>query len=196
MSFSVFWPPTPIPSTDFPLLAPNGSAGAPAYSFSGDPTSGIFERTAGEVNISAAGSEVARFNTAQVSIFTNYFQLGKNVAAEANLIFCDNGSGTLEVFGGTANLSGGGVMFYGAAHATKANQIEFYNSSSLIGNVISGAWMLGASSSTPQHSLNTSTATPASGIGTLTNLPAGSSGNPTGFIQITINGSTRNIPFW
>lgn len=55
---------------------------------------------------------------------------------------------------------------------------------------------IGSSGLTPQHVLNTATATNGAGVGTLTNLPSGSSGNPTGYIQITINGSTRNIPYW
>lgn len=59
-----------------------------------------------------------------------------------------------------------------------------------------GITTLGAASSTPQHVLNTSTATPASGVGTFTNLPSGYSGNPTGYIQITINGGTHVIPYW
>lgn len=56
--------------------------------------------------------------------------------------------------------------------------------------------VIGTPSTTPTHGLNTSTATPASGVGTITNLPTGSSGNPTGYITITINGTIRNIPFW
>lgn len=59
-----------------------------------------------------------------------------------------------------------------------------------------GAHTLGATSTTPQHSLNTATATPGSGTGTITNLPTGFSGNPTGYIQITINGVNHVVPFW
>jgi hypothetical protein len=59
-----------------------------------------------------------------------------------------------------------------------------------------GVVTMGATSSTPQHVLNTATATPASGVGTFTNLPTGYSGNPTGYIQHTINGTTHIIPYW
>lgn len=58
------------------------------------------------------------------------------------------------------------------------------------------ALTLGVPSTTVQHTLNTSVATNASGSGTFTNLPAGYSGNPTGYIQITINGGTHVIPYW
>lgn len=52
---------------------------------------------------------------------------------------------------------------------------------------------LGQASATPQHILNTQSTTGAL-VGTLTNSPV--AGNPAGYIQITINGSTRYIPFW
>lgn len=52
---------------------------------------------------------------------------------------------------------------------------------------------LGQAAATPQHVLNTSSTTGAQ-LGTLTNVPV--AGNPAGYIQITINGSTRYIPFW
>ena len=62
--------------------------------------------------------------------------------------------------------------------------------------ILNPATTIGASSTTPQHSLNTTTATPASNVGTLTNLPTAYSGNPAGFIQISINGNTQIIPYW
>lgn len=59
-----------------------------------------------------------------------------------------------------------------------------------------GLITLGQSGATQQHALNTLTGTTGAGIGTLTNLPTGKSGNPTGYVQITINGSTAYIPYW
>jgi hypothetical protein len=44
--------------------------------------------------------------------------------------------------------------------------------------------------------LNSGTATPASGVGTITNLPSGYSGNPTGYLEFTINGTTHVLPYW
>lgn len=46
------------------------------------------------------------------------------------------------------------------------------------------------------HRLNTALGTNGAGILTLTNGPSGTSGNPTGYIQININGTNRFIPFW
>lgn len=59
-----------------------------------------------------------------------------------------------------------------------------------------GAFTIGISGTSQQNTLNTLTAAPASGIGTLTNLPIGVSGNPAGYIQMTINGATHYIPYF
>lgn len=56
-----------------------------------------------------------------------------------------------------------------------------------------GEITLGTASSTPQHILNTATSTGAQ-LGTITNSPV--AGNPTGYIQMTINGGTHYIPYW
>jgi len=62
--------------------------------------------------------------------------------------------------------------------------------------VINALTTIGATASTPQHILNTATATPDGGVGTLTNMPTGISGNPVGYIQITVNGNTHYLPYW
>lgn len=59
-----------------------------------------------------------------------------------------------------------------------------------------GAWTLGASSTTPTHRLNTATAATAAGVLTLTNGPTGKTGNPAGYLSLSINGSTQVIPYW
>ncbi len=58
-----------------------------------------------------------------------------------------------------------------------------------------GVVTIGSGTST-QHVLNTQLAANASGLLTLANAPSGISGDPVGYIQMTINGSTRYIPFW
>lgn len=96
---------------------------------------------------------------------------------------------------GTGVGAGGAILFATApaAGSTSTNQ----NSLVTVGGVdATGTWTIGAASGTAQHVLNTATATPGSGVGTITNLPAGKSGNPTGYIQITINGTAAVIPYW
>jgi hypothetical protein len=59
---------------------------------------------------------------------------------------------------------------------------------------LNGAVTIG--SSAVQHNINTTVATNASNTLTLTNAPSAISGNPSGYIQITINGSTHYLPYW
>lgn len=59
-----------------------------------------------------------------------------------------------------------------------------------------GLITLGTGTAT-QHALNTQLATNGAQNATLTNLPAAATaGNPVGWVQITINGTTRYMPFW
>lgn len=72
----------------------------------------------------------------------------------------------------------------------------FINSSSTNASVFSGAMTIG-SGTTQQHTLNSLLATNGSAAMTLLNGPAAASaGNPVGWIQITVNGTTRYMPFW
>lgn len=89
----------------------------------------------------------------------------------------------------TTSAKGTSLAFFTTANGTAGQRLA-----GLIGQ--DSSFTLGASSATPQHTLHTSTATPASGAGTFTNLPTGYSGNPTGYVQITINGGTHVIPYW
>jgi hypothetical protein len=55
---------------------------------------------------------------------------------------------------------------------------------------------IGPSGAAGLHQLNTAVSIPAAGVGTITNLPTGASGNPSTYIQITVNGTTIVIPGW
>lgn len=48
----------PVVGATLPSLGPNGSAAAPAYSFAGDPDTGVFWRTTNDLGFSAGGTEV------------------------------------------------------------------------------------------------------------------------------------------
>lgn len=122
------------------------------------------------VNISdptASATRRLRFQDTQGSPNTHNFMIGVNF----------NLSDTLEITPSTAN---GGNTYSNPAVAITST----------------GALTLGQSATPQQHTLNTTTATNGVGVGTITNLPAGFSGNPTGYIQITINGGTHVIPYW
>ena len=101
------------------------------------------------------------------------------------LIVAGNGVGT----GGSGN-----IQFQTAPAGSTGDAANTLVTVGSISNT--GAHTLGAASTTPTHALNTATVAPASGVGTITNLPAGKSGNPTGYLSITINGVAAVIPYW
>lgn len=61
---------------------------------------------------------------------------------------------------------------------------------------VSGTGLTLGNSSSSLMTLNCTDVAAASGVGTFTNLPTGKSGNPTGYIQMTHNGSTIDIAYW
>lgn len=70
------------------FLAGDGSAGAPAYSFTSDPDTGIHLRSVGVLQFNAAGGELLRlsasnsqFNTAIIFATTNVFDIGATAGA-------------------------------------------------------------------------------------------------------------------
>lgn len=75
----------PAATLSFPILADDGTAGAPSYSFTGAPTSGLFRPSADQIEMSIAGS--SRF-----AWFSNFF-MGK--AANAPLIINQSSSATV-----------------------------------------------------------------------------------------------------
>lgn len=83
--------------------------------------------------------------------------------------------------------AGGSIIFQTAATTSVTQQMSIDNN---------GLITLGASGGTQQHALNVLTATNGAGILTLLNAPTGRSGNPAGYIQITVNGTTAYLPYW
>jgi len=63
------------------VLAPNGSAGAPTYSFSSDSDTGIYESSTGELSVASDGRQVATFSgSSSTSLFqvkngSNFFNI-------------------------------------------------------------------------------------------------------------------------
>lgn len=58
----------PIPPSSFPLLAPDGSAAAPSYSFSNDPDTGMFLAGTNNLGFSAGGTKVVDILTAGLTV--------------------------------------------------------------------------------------------------------------------------------
>lgn len=118
-----------------------------------------------------------------------------NVSIQPSPMVGSNLAGaTMTLRGGnsTGTGVGGAILFQTAPAGTTGSTA---NTLTTVGQITStGAHTIGATSTTPTHVLNTLSTTGA-GTGTLTNVPGGA-GNPTGYVQITINGTTAYIPYW
>jgi len=55
----------------FPILAPNGTSGAPSYSFSGDSTMGMWRTGGGKLSFMSNGTEVISFSDLQLNMELN-----------------------------------------------------------------------------------------------------------------------------
>jgi hypothetical protein len=158
----------------------NGIAGSPAFSSVSFPTSGMYFAGGGTLGLSYNGTSLVQLSANGIHNFVDI--------VSADLVFDSDGSFNLGLnnatFSRPGNIYAKSLLQVGDATNNTASLSVF------------GTATLGASGQTPQHVLNTSTSAPASGVGTLTNLPTGDSGNPTGYIKITINGGTHVIPYW
>lgn len=89
---------------------------------------------------------------------------------------------TLRGGNSTGTGAGGSIVFQTAPAGSSGTGA---NTETTVGQVTSaGAWTLGATSATPQHVINTATGSPVSGT------------SPTGYIEITVNGTTQYIPYF
>jgi hypothetical protein len=150
--------------------------GGTGWSISNRNTNGdAFTITRG--NDPAGGSTANRLEISSDSTVANatmFFSVGVNVfglnqgAGTSTLLRRNITDGSIEIVGGNASGNGSGIKLYGSTHATKAG--------------IFG--------------VTTSTATNAAGALTLSNGPSGASGNPTGYMNIEVNGTTRVVPYW
>lgn len=174
---------------------PAGSAGTPSLTF-GDISENIgWYRIANNGIAMGVGGNVKAYFRDDF----NYMQ---------NTIFLDSGSNGTSAFSGngqtqSAALYGedsttrGGFVKVGGRSAPQGEIAEIGTANVTAITVSSGqAVTIGPASTTHTHALNTATSAPDAGIGTLTNMPTGVSGDPDGYIKITVNGTDVVIPFW
>lgn len=106
------------------------------------------------------------------------------------------GTASISISGDSGIGNGGEIQVFGGTHATAPAEIRLKQNGTVVFKVGSSlALTLGSGTST-EHILNTLLGTNGAGALTLLNGPSGTTGNATGYISITINGSTRYIPFW
>lgn len=147
----------------------------------------------GNVSLTTGTTSSGGSNSGSVAISTGSASNALSISGGVSLVTGNNSAGTsgdITINSGTATGAGkvsGNITLTPGAIAGGATQ----------GNIVLNAQtQIGATSTTLQHILNTQLATNGSGVGTFSNLPSGASGNPTGYISITINGSVRFLPFW
>lgn len=120
------------------------------------------------------------------------FMTGSSITSAISHKFSAGSAGTPGIYFGSDNNTG--------LYRSASNEISLSNSSAqkMIWNssliTMIPAVKIGADSTTPQHTINTTVKTNGASVGTLSNAP--SAGNPTGFIQITVNGTTSYVPYW
>ncbi len=106
----------------FPLLAPDGTAGAPSYSFASDPDSGIFLVSADILGLSAGGVEIARLSEGTEDQFIVSPGQFLGSAALPALALGDGDTGFYETFDDVLFLTIGGVNRFVWADAANSFQ--------------------------------------------------------------------------
>lgn len=143
----------------FPLLAPNGSAAAPSYSFSNFPTSGMYT-SSGSVSFSTAGVLAFSVDTTGNFTFgktTNATTLTLNAPAASLATYVRNANDGGTVISGGTNSSNGGVLelLGGAFGGGLNNRIRFLQAGTEVLSVSQGnVFTIGSSGFTSAHTIN------------------------------------------
>lgn len=72
-----------IPTSDYPLLAPDGTAAAPSYSFANSASTGMYSPAANQLGLATNGSVALTLSSSQNAVFANKLSVGGS-AVSAN----------------------------------------------------------------------------------------------------------------
>ena len=121
-----------------PILAPDGSAAAPSYSFANHPTSGLFTN-AGNVNVSVLGTARAQFGASQLAL-TPSDRTGSTTTSAFTITQTLNTTGVVDgVFRMSVTNTASGVGSYlmalygGAAGATPLFRVDMTGVATAVG---------------------------------------------------------------
>ena len=103
-----------------PLRVANGTAGAPAYSYSTDTDSGHYLVAAGRVGTAIGGSLIVETNST-----------GLTFSVANPQILGGDSDGVTSISGGVSNVLGGSLRIYGDTHGSKPDDFEVYGSAVL-----------------------------------------------------------------
>jgi hypothetical protein len=156
-----------IPTAGGQILAANGSASAPGFAFSGNATTGIYQQS-NSVRFAVAGAIAGMF-TATGQMAAN--SIGLDLSNTDTLLVRD-AAGTLALKNGTNAQT---IRWY---KTTTGPQYAYVDTTGILIGTSGFAFTNGAAAAT----------------GTLTNAPT--AGNPTKWIPVDDNGTTRYIPAW
>lgn len=185
-------------SQNFAFIGPTSGSGAPTWRalVAGD----IPSLTGSYASTTLNNLGTTALNASLTFAISNASIAGRNTGTGGD-VHIRGGQGSSS-FGGNSELLGG----LGTGGGTEAI-IRAAGQNTVGGDVLIAPGVAGATpgvinlngrcnigDAAYQHSLSTATQAAAAGVATLTNFPV--SGNPAGFIKITVNGVTSYLPYW
>lgn len=199
-----------VPASAFPLLAPNGSAGAPSYSFINSPTTGMYSAGANQLDFSTNGVAALLIDANQTFAMGSANSLIHTITANGtavngtSLVLKVNttggqtdsggsfgitrtvGNGVLSI-SGSSSLSDGAVLTLNGGTSANPNLSVFSNAGSVSGTIdAAGNWTLGRASTTSNTITGGTSYTGTAIKGTTTNNSAGA-GNVGEYIESVIS---------
>lgn len=160
---------------DLPIRGADGNVGTPEFSFSGDADTGIYRVGANDLGITIGGTRYMALNASVGVSSLQIFGIPDGAVGNPSLYFNSDGdTGIYRSGTNTFVLVGGGVALATFDYSNASNSVI------TLGSPAAGGVL----------ALNLVTAGSAT-AGAAT-LPA----NPTSFLVVTINGTSRKIPFY
>lgn len=170
---------TSVASAAFPLLAPDGSQGAPSYSLSNASGVGFWRNSSGYLACSDGLTDVWFINTG-----SNYFSIGRTMdLTGATRIRGSAGTAGSPVY----STDGGATGMFGdvsneCAFTTNGTEAARFDTNQRL---------------TLEGDLNyKQTAAADSTAATFVNLPTGGTAAQVGWLDIQVNGTTSYVPYW
>ncbi len=127
------------------LLVPDGSAAAPSLALTNSSTTGFYREGSNQIGIATAGG---RRGVYLANGTGGWLLMGAGTSAEVNMIGGNANDGNTIFAPGTSSTSGGIVKIYGTSHATKPDELELVQDSTVRAGVQgAGNFYVGSSGS-------------------------------------------------
>lgn len=159
----------PSITTTGQFIGANGSASLPSFAFTSDPTTGMYRNAAGQIGFTGSGARIGVLSSSGLATSGLFLDI-----TNQDVALTRGAANRLDLMSGDSfNIVSGSLTVGGAASATQftSSATDFLIAKS--GTLVNGA---------------------AAQLGTLTNAPV--AGNPTKWVAINDNGTTRHLPAW